>query len=75
MMGIVCDAKTKPIFYDDTATNFTIEEGIVISKNKKVFDTACERLAQNTEHDLKYFHDKTRNEVAEYKRQKALRKA
>ena len=44
MMGVVCDAANKPLVYDETASDFTIQEGIVISKNKKVFDTAQERL-------------------------------
>ena len=44
MMGVVCDASNKPLVYDETASDYTIQEGIVISKNKKVFDTAQERL-------------------------------
>ena len=73
MMGVVCDANYKPLEYDHTATDFTIKQGIVVSKNKKVFDTAIERLVTNTGHDLSYFHEKTLREVAEYKRQKAER--
>lgn len=75
MMGVVCDANHKPLEYDHTADDFTIRQGIVISKNKKVFDTATERLAAETGHDLSYFHEKTLKEVAEYKKQKALRAA
>lgn len=37
MMGVVCDANSKPLIYDHNTTNFTIEEGIVICKNMKVF--------------------------------------
>lgn len=58
-MGIVCDAANKPILYDHSADNFTITEGIMISKNKTVFDTAQERLYANTGHDMMYFHEKT----------------
>lgn len=68
MMGVVCDANHKPLEYDHTADDFTIDQGIVISKNKKVFDTAIERLVSNTGHDLSYFHEKTLQEVAEYRR-------
>ena len=68
MMGVVCDANHKPLEYDHTATDFTIKQGIVISKNKKVFDTAIDRLVSNTGHDLGYFHEKTLGEVAEYRR-------
>ena len=75
MMGVICDANHKPLIYDHTKDDFTIQEGIVISKNKKVFDTAEERLLQNTNHDLAYFHRKTLEEVAEYKRKKAMANA
>ena len=68
MMGVVCDANHKPLEYDHTADDFTINQGIIISKNKKVFDTAIERLVDNTGNDLSYFHEKTLTEVAEYRR-------
>lgn len=38
MMGVVCDANQKPIVYDHTSKNFTIQNGIVIAKNKTVID-------------------------------------
>jgi len=68
MMGVVCDANHKPLEYDHLAEDFTINQGIVISKNKKVFDAAIDRLVTNTGHDLSHFHEKTLVEVAEYKR-------
>lgn len=71
MMGVVCDANHKPLKYDHTESDFTIRQGIVISKNKKVFDTAMERLLEETGHDLEYFHEKTLAEVEAYKRSKA----
>ena len=43
-MGIVCDAYHKPIIYDHTLDDYTISNGIVICKNKKVFDTINLRL-------------------------------
>jgi len=59
MMGVVCDANHKPLIYDHEAKDYTIQEGIVVAKNKKVFDTAIERIKQNTSHDLAYFHRQT----------------
>ena len=56
MMGVVCDAYHKPLIYDPDAEDFTVPDGIVIAKNKKVFDTANERLANETGQDLAYFH-------------------
>lgn len=38
MMGFTTDANNKPIIYDHTKNNYTIREGIIVAKNKKVFD-------------------------------------
>lgn len=37
-MGIVTDAYSRPLMYDHTKTNYTIRDGIIVAKNKKVFD-------------------------------------
>jgi 3'-phosphoadenosine 5'-phosphosulfate (PAPS) 3'-phosphatase len=37
-MGVVTDANSKPIIYDHTKSNFTIREGIIVAKNRKVYD-------------------------------------
>jgi 3'-phosphoadenosine 5'-phosphosulfate (PAPS) 3'-phosphatase len=34
MMGVVCDANSKPLIYDPSKTDKTIREGIMIFKNK-----------------------------------------
>lgn len=44
MMGIVCDSDHKPLYYDEDAKDFTIYNGILIAKNKTVFDLANMRL-------------------------------
>ena len=36
--GIVTNAKSRPLIYDHTKSNFTIREGIIVAKNKKVYD-------------------------------------
>ncbi len=38
MMGIVCDSDHKPLIYDHTLKDYTITNGIFVSKNKTVFD-------------------------------------
>ena len=43
-MGFVTDAAQKPILYDHTKSSFTIREGIVVAKNKKVYDVCKERI-------------------------------
>ena len=55
MMGIVCDSDHKPLIYDEDATDFTIPNGIMVCKNKTVFDLTAERLLQNTGHDLPFY--------------------
>ena len=36
MMGVVCDADHKPLYYDHNAKDFTIPNGILVAKNKSV---------------------------------------
>ena len=64
MMGVVCNASGKPLIYDHTASDFTINEGIVISKNKKVYDCANQRLLEKTGNGLQHFHNKTLEHIA-----------
>jgi hypothetical protein len=37
-MGVVTDASQRPLIYDHTKKSFTIREGIIMAKNKKVYD-------------------------------------
>ena len=48
MMGVVCDAAHKPLIYDHNNKNYTIKDGIMICKNKRVFDVVEDRLTKNT---------------------------
>jgi len=75
MMGIVVSADNKPLIYDPDLEDYTVNEGIVIAKNKKVFDTACNRIKEATGHDMKYFQEKTQIETAEYRAAKDLKAA
>ena len=43
-MGIVTDANSRPIIYDHTKDNYTIREGIIVAKNKKVYDLVQKRV-------------------------------
>jgi 3'-phosphoadenosine 5'-phosphosulfate (PAPS) 3'-phosphatase len=71
MMGIVCDSDHKPLIYDHTLQDFTIKNGIFVSKNKTVFDLTNQRLLSNTGNDLPYYQARTLLEVAEYRKNKA----
>ena len=73
MMGVVCNANHKPLIYDHTLDDFTIQEGIVVAKNRKVFDVGNERLIQNTGFDLPHYQKKAHIETAEYRLQKELK--
>lgn len=55
MMGIVCDSNHKPLIYDHTLKDFTIKNGIFVSKNKKVFDLTNQRLYEQTGNDLPFY--------------------
>ena len=55
MMGIVCDSDHKPLYYDHEATDYMIKNGIMVSKNKTVFDLTNERLINSSGEDLPYF--------------------
>ena len=68
MMGIVVGADSKPIIYNPDAKDYTVTEGIIVAKNKKVYDTMNQRLIDNTGRDMASFHKSTQDEVAEYKR-------
>ena len=43
-MGIVTDANRRPLLYDHTKDNFTIREGIITAKNKKVYEICENRI-------------------------------
>ena len=55
-MGIVTDAYQRPILYDHTKGNFTIKEGIIIAKNKKVYEVCKKRILKNLGKDIPKLH-------------------
>ena len=57
MHGIVTDGHQKPLIYDPAAKSYTIREGIVIAKNKKVFDLCWERVLEGTDKTISKFHE------------------
>lgn len=57
MMGLCVSASHTPHIYDETLDDYTVNSGIVIAKNKKVFDTMNHRLYKSTGKDLAYFHE------------------
>lgn len=55
-MGIVADASCRPLLYDHTKDNYTIREGIIVAKNKKVFDVCKERIEASLGRSIASIH-------------------
>jgi hypothetical protein len=55
-MGVVTDANQRPIIYDHTKSNYTIREGIIMAKNKKVYDVCASRILKNLNRDIPSIH-------------------
>ena len=55
-MGIVTDAHSRPLIYDPTSPDFTIREGIIVAKNKKVYDVCAMRIISELEKDIPTIH-------------------
>lgn len=55
-MGIVTDANQRPLIYDHNKTNFTIREGIIIAKNKKVYDICKKRISESLGKSISEVH-------------------
>jgi hypothetical protein len=60
-MGIVTDANSRPLIYDHTKDNYTIREGIIVAKNKKVFDVCKKRIETTLGRSIPSIH----KEIAE----------
>jgi hypothetical protein len=57
-MGIVTDANRRPLIYDHTKDNFTIREGILTAKNKKVYEICENRIRRTLGLTLGELHQK-----------------
>lgn len=55
-MGIVTDALGQPLIYNDKKENHTIREGIIVAKNKKVFDLCKDRIETTLGRNISSFH-------------------
>lgn len=62
-MGVVTDACQRPIIYDHTKDNYTIREGIIMAKNKKVYDVCSRRIHERLGKDVKTLHEEVLREV------------
>lgn len=55
-MGIVTDAHSSPLIYDHTKSHYTIREGIIVAKNKKVYDVCNKRILEAMGKDIPTIH-------------------
>jgi len=55
-MGIVTDAYQRPLIYDHTKKNFTITEGILVAKNRKVYEVCQKRIKEGLNRDVPSLH-------------------
>jgi hypothetical protein len=74
-MGIVADAKSRPLIYDHTKSNFTIREGIVVAKNKKVYDLCQDRIEKKLHRSISDIHVDVVDEADKNKRLRRMRAA
>jgi len=72
-MGIVTDASGNAIFYEDIEGSYTIREGILAAKNKKVYDVATKRIEKGVGKTIKGIHSEIREEADQQRRKKIQR--
>lgn len=55
-MGVVTDAYQRPLIYDHTKKNYTIREGIIVTKNRKVYEVCLKRIKEGMKRDIPSLH-------------------
>ena len=61
-MGVCTAADGQPLIYDHTKSDFTINEGIIISKNLKVYNMVRDKCIKNLGMSLEQFHEVVRED-------------
>ena len=70
-MGICVDASGQPIIYDHTKNSYTVNEGIIIAKNLKVYNLAMKRCKDTLGISIEDFFEEVKIETKKYKAAKA----
>lgn len=55
-MGIVTDSHSRQLIYDHTKPSYTIREGIIVAKNKKVYDVCQKRVIESLGRGMAELH-------------------
>ena len=71
-MGICVDAYGKPHIYDHEASDYTIQDGIIIAKNMKVYDLIKKRCIDNLGMSIEQFYAEVQEDTR--RRHEARRK-
>lgn len=72
-MGICTDRNGKPLVYDETKEDYTINEGIIIAKNLKVYNLVRDRCMKNLGMTIEQFADEVDEDTKRYKEKKRIR--
>ena len=71
-MGICVDAKGKPLIYDHTRDDYTINEGIQIAKNMKVYNLVQQRCIDNLGMTIAQFSEEVAEDTRLRREKRAL---
>ena len=63
-MGVCVDANGKPLIYDHERSDYTVEEGIIIAKNVKVYNIVRDRCMKNLGMSVDQFYQEVRLDLA-----------
>ena len=72
-MGICTDARGQPLIYNHHRDDYTINEGIIIAKNLKVYNIVRERCMKNLGMTIEQFAAEVDQETKAYKLRKQQR--
>eukprot|EP00347_Sterkiella_histriomuscorum_P009337 403341598 len=70
-MGIVTDAYQRPLIYDHTKKNYTIRDGIIVAKNKKVYDVCIKRIQEGLGKSISELHEEIAKDITMNKQKSA----
>jgi len=71
-MGICVDAFGKPHIYDHEKTDYTIQDGIIIAKNMKVYDIVRKRCMENLGISLEQFYAEVQEDTRRRREKRRL---
>ena len=74
-MGVVTAADGQPLIYDHTKSDFTIHEGIIISKNLKVYNMVKDLCVKNLGMSVEQFFEEVKIDTYRRREERRARRA